>query len=109
MYYLPKEPGIYSLSKAGELYIGKNGWYIDAITAADYFNGKLYVTTYNRIIRFNFANNKVKKDTELQFSELTQKEGIVVKNENELFIVDEKHRILGGGNLIKMQIKNDKH
>ncbi len=103
LYYLSKTPGIYSIKKSGELFIGSNGWYIDAITAADYLDNKLVVTTYNRLLTFNFANNNVKLIKKLSFSELTQKEGVLFKSADEVFIVDENSRFLGGGNLFKIK------
>jgi len=101
LYYVSKLPGIYTISVSSELFIGSNGWYVDAITAADFLNEKLYILTYNRLIVFNFANKRPKRVFELKFDQLTQKEGIVAKNEKEWYIIDERHRVFGGGNLLK--------
>ncbi|HIP33048.1 MAG TPA: hypothetical protein EYG86_09815 [Crocinitomicaceae bacterium] len=103
LYYLSKSPGIYSIKKSGDLFVGSNGWYIDAITGADYLNGELIITTYNRLLMFNFAKNNIKLTKEILFSELTQKEGVLLKSADEVFIVDEKSRFLGGGNLFKIK------
>ncbi|MBL1278960.1 MAG: hypothetical protein COA33_001715 [Fluviicola sp.] len=109
LYYLPKIPGIYSIKKAGELFVGPNGWFIDAITGADYYDGKLYIITYFRKIQLNFAKNGLKKCSETKFKNFTQKEGIVVKSKNEIYIVDEKASIIGGGNIYKTKKKDAKH
>ena len=105
LYYLPKTAGTYEISTFQNMYIGPDGWYADAITGADYLDGKLYVTTYNRLIRFNFANNTPVFDSETKYLELTQKEAIVVKSENEIYLMDEVSSILGGGNLFKSRMK----
>jgi len=109
LYYLSKKPGIYSISKSGELFIGPNGWFVDAITGADYFKGKLYVITYNRKIQLNFAKNKTEIRCEVKFKELTQKEGIVVKSEKDIYIIDEKSSVLGGGYIYKTKKKDVKN
>ena len=105
-YMLSKVPGIYTLKKSSEIEIGPNGWLIDAITGADYYNGKLYLLTYNRKIQLNFAKNRWILENEYVFDTYTQKEGILIINENEFYIVDEKSTILEGGNLIKYTTLN---
>lgn len=105
-YMLSKTPGKYTLKKSFEIEIGPNGWLIDAVTGADYYDGKLYLLTYNRKIQLNFAENKWIMENEYVFETYSQKEGILIINENEFYIVDEKSTILGGGNLLKYTTKN---
>ncbi|MDG1148362.1 MAG: hypothetical protein P8N52_08675 [Crocinitomicaceae bacterium] len=106
-YKIPKEPGTYVAKKKKEIYIGPNGWGMDAITAADYYEGKFYVSTYNRIIILKYANKKYSFVKELFFDDISQKESIVVLTKNTAFVADEKHRLLGGGFLIKYKIPHD--
>ena len=104
-YVLSKTPGIYSLKKERELYIGENGWLIDAVTAADYCKEKLYIMTYNRILIFKYAKNKLILKKEHIFKNFTQKEGLLITGPNKAFVVDEKTDFLGGGKLYKINIK----
>jgi hypothetical protein len=106
-YTIPKEPGAYIAKKKKEIYIGSNGWGMDAITAADYYDGLFYVSTYNRIIILKYANKDYSFVKELVFDDLSQKESIVVLTKNQALVADEKHRLLGGGYLIKYKIPHD--
>jgi hypothetical protein len=106
IYKVPIEKGKYVLEKKHELYIGDNGWWSDAITAADYFEGKFYLTTYNRVIITTFDGVKLEKESSIEFDDLTQKESILVKNRETIFYADEKHRVLGGGKLYKMKLSD---
>ena len=106
-YKVPKEPGAYAAKKKKEIYIGSNGWGVDAITAADYHKGFFYISTYNRIIILKYANKEYVFVKELFYDDISQKESLVVLTKNSILVADEKHRLLGGGCLIKYKIPND--
>jgi len=103
-YPVTKAPGIYSLKKERELFIGENGWLIDAVTAADYCQENLFVMTYNRILIFKYAKNKITLKKEHIFDTYSQKEGLLIVGSKEVMVVDEKTSFLGGGKLYKIKI-----
>lgn len=107
VYRISKEPGSYVAKKSNDLYLGPDGWWVDAVTAADKFNDFIYLSTYNRIIIFKYANNSFKKIKELKFKDVSQKESLVVIDDKTIFVADEKHRVLGGGYLIKYKLSHD--
>ena len=101
---ISKKPGAYSLKKSRELYMGENGWLIDAVTAADYCQEKLYILTYNRILIFKYAKNKLILKKEHLFAKYSQKEGLLITGPNKVVVVDEKTDFLGGGKLYTIKI-----
>ncbi len=107
VYRISKSPGTHIARKSNELYIGPDGWWMDAITAADKFNEYIYLSTYNRVIIFKYAEYKFNELKEVMFEDVSQKESIVVLDKNYIFVADEKHRILGGGYLIKYKLSYD--
>lgn len=104
-YAVSKTPGVYSLKKERELYIGENGWLIDAVTAADYCHEKLYIMTYNRILIFKYAKNTLVLKKEYVFEKYSQKEGLLIIAPNKVIVVDERTDFLGGGKLYKINTK----
>lgn len=103
VYSLPKQPGIHKAKKYSELYVGEQGWWQDAITGADIYNNQLYILTYNRVFHLNIADLDRSPSFTQQFKRITQKEAIVVLDKNTLFIADEVKRVMGGGNLYKIE------
>ncbi|MCH2223390.1 MAG: hypothetical protein MK066_01380 [Crocinitomicaceae bacterium] len=102
VYKCPKKPGKYTLKKDHEVYIGKGGFWKDVITAADIYKDKFYLMTYNRLIIMTLKNGHLIKEKTVPFGLLTQKESLVVKSANEIYIADEVQKILGGGKLYKI-------
>ena len=103
VYKIPKLPGVHTAKVHTDFIVGDDGWWKDAITAVDVFEDEVYLLTYNRFFRLNFADLNTKPTFEFIFERTTQKEAIVVLNRNELFIADEKQKIVGGGNLYKWE------
>lgn len=101
IYKVPAKAGDYDLTKQKELFIGNKGWWADAITAVDIYDDKLYILTYDRMIIYSYKD--LIKQEELKFGKLTQKESIVIFDERTIFVADEKHKILGGGNLYQIK------
>jgi len=99
IYKLPVTPGSYTITAKHEINMGNDGWWSDAVTAADIWDNTIYVTTYTRMATFKLTeNNPILVDT-LKFEGITQKESIVVRNQNSLYIADEKQVLLGGGKI----------
>ena len=107
VYKIPKEPGTYIAQKKSELYIGSDGWIMDAITAVDKYKGHFFLSTYNRVIIFKYANKEYHFVNEVFFDDVSQKESLVVLNNNYILVADETHRVLGGGFLIKYKTSYD--
>jgi len=103
VYTLPNQRGSYKARKHSELYVGEQGWWQDAITGADIFNDQLYLLTYNRVFRLNIADLDRSPSFTQEFKRMTQKEAIVVLDKNTFLIADEVKRLMGGGNLYKIE------
>lgn len=104
IYKIPTKKGKYKLKASDEIFIGKRGFWKDAITAADVYGNDFYLMTYNRIIVKSYVNGKFVDKEEIDFQRLTQKESIVVLNKNEFFIADEHQKILGGRKLYHVKM-----
>lgn len=102
VYQVPTTPGSYRLSVIEKLHIGDEGWWADAITGADMYEGKAYFTTYSRICIFNFAENSFSLERSIPYRDATQKESIVVQDKSHLFVADEKQALFGGGKLYQI-------
>lgn len=99
VYRLPKKPGQYTVQLESEVVTGDDGWWGDAITAADAFGEHVYFTTYNQIIILKFAKGKLIKEKTVPFEKPSQIESIWVEGENKFVVADEKHDLFGGGKL----------
>ena len=104
VYSVSKSPGNHTANIHDNFIVGDDGWWKDAITSADVLDDEVYFLTYNRIFKLNIADLNKKPKFEFIFDRTTQKESIVVINKRELFIADEKQKIVGGGNLYKLKI-----
>lgn len=104
VYKLPIEPGIYEVEASHQLIIGKDGWWKDGITAADYFDGRFYLLTYNRYIVYEYENGGFNKTSEHIFEGITQRESIVVLHEDAIFVADEQNPIVGDVRLYKITL-----
>lgn len=102
IYEVPITAGTHSLTMSKDLMVGMDGWYKDAITAADVMNGKVYFSTYDRIVECDGEFNNCK--TVFTFEESTQKESLLALP-NGFLIADERQVFLGGGYLYKIETK----
>lgn len=102
VYQVPTSPGNYTVAATEKLFVGGEGWWADAITGADIYEGKAYFTTYNRICIFNFAENHFIFERTIPYRDATQKESIVVQHKGQLFVADEKQALFGGGKLYEI-------
>lgn len=103
-YVVPTKPGKYTLKKKSELYLGKNGFYIDAITAAAMHGDVCYILTYNRMIIYKMKNGKFEYQKKIYLKPYSQKEAITTRDNKTVYIADEKQKIVGGGNLYKIKL-----
>lgn len=102
VYKIPTKPGKYEVSATHKINIGTDGWWKDGITAADYYKGEFYLLTYNRYIVYQFKNGQFEKKLEHKFSNLTQRESLVVLNKETIFVADEHNPIAGNVRLYKV-------
>lgn len=99
---------VYSMSTDGtdfkfirDLELGNKNYFTHSVTAADYYKGKFYLSTYSFIYIFDQAWKKEKK---ISYKRLTQKESLVVINDHEIIVADEKSKLSVGQNLYKIDI-----
>ncbi len=102
VYKLPLEPGNYEVAASHRITIGTDGWWKDSVTAADFFDGKFYLLTYNRYIVYDYVDGRFEKSTEHIMDEMAQRESIVVLNEETIFVADEQSPIAGDVRLYKI-------
>lgn len=104
VYSIPKTTGNYTAKYQTDFIVGDEGWWKDAITAADIFEEEVFILTYNRVFKLNIADLNKKSTFTAVFERTTQKEAIIVIDKQTIMIADEKQKIVGGGNLYKMKI-----
>lgn len=102
---------IYSMSTDGtnfkfvyDLDLGDKNYFENSVTAADYYKGKFYLSTYSSIYIVTAANGTWEKEKKISYKRLTQKESLVVINDHEIIVADEKSKLGVGQNLYKIDI-----
>ena len=105
-YAVSTKPGKYTLTKRSELYLGKNGFFKDAVTSAAFCGEYCYVLTYNRMIIYKFKKGKFEYQKKIYLKPYTQKEAIATRDNKTIYIADEKQKMIGGGNLYKIKLNN---
>jgi len=83
-------------------YVGKSGWWQDAITGADIQGNYCYLTTYNRLMVYRIENDQLLFDHRIYMKPITQKEAIAVNKEGRMIVADERQTALGGGYLYEI-------
>ena len=104
IYKFPTKAGKYNLKRKSHLFIGKEGFIKDAVTSLDIYNNKVYLLTYNRILIYAIFDNKLSFENQYYIKPYSQKEALIVKNKNEIYLTDESTKILGGGYLYKLTL-----
>lgn len=105
IYKVATKKGKYILSPLNKLYLGKNGYFFDATTAADIYDDTLYLMTYTHL--YIYANlNDLTFVRKYGLGIYSQKESIVKTTSNCILIADERRKLLGGRKLYKLK-KND--
>lgn len=107
VYKLPIQPGNYSLSMDRSIFIGDGGWWSDAVTGVDQHGGFFFLTTYNRILKYDLGQQPAQCTSVYNFSESTQKESILIYNECA-WVADEHQTFLGGGKLYQIALSDFK-
>jgi len=103
VYKIPKVPGDYTVSSSHKIEIGMDGWWKDGITAADFHEGLFYLLTYNRYIVMKYQSGGLQLVSEYLFDGITQRESIVVLNNQAIFVADEENPIVGKVLMYKIQ------
>ena len=104
-YKVPTTLGKYVARKSFELYIGNKGFMKDAVTAATICRDKLYLLTYNRFLIYTNQHEKWVYQEQHFTQPYSQKEAIITKDNQQIYITDEVQKIVGGGKLYKMELK----
>ncbi|NDF61347.1 MAG: hypothetical protein EB100_09725, partial [Crocinitomicaceae bacterium] len=66
----------------------------------------LYLLTYNRIVVYELNNNTFHFKKTIATTPYSQKEAITISSDQStLFLTDEVQKIIGGGNLYKINLK----
>ncbi len=99
IYSLSDAIGSYSAEYSGELQIKGNRGPRNVISAADFFDGKLYVLTYKEILIYTFSNKQWILINRKKLHSPEQYEAIEVQGKKTIFVASEKNKILGGPNL----------
>jgi hypothetical protein len=106
IYAIPSQPGNYTATAKGKLFIGDKGFAKDAITGVTFSHSILYLLTYNRIVVYELNNNTFQFKKTIATTPYSQKEAIAIsRDQSTLFLTDEVQKIIGGGNLYKINLK----
>lgn len=101
IYKVSKDPGSYNLKASARLNIGSRSWRSDSATAMDIYKGKWYVLTYGKLLVYSLDGGQLILEHTFKFRKFTQKESVVL-TEDSIFVADEKHKLLGGGKLYRI-------
>lgn len=105
IYKVPTKPGNYELKKSGYLFIGKDGFMKDAITAATICKNVLYLNTYNRFLMYEIQGSKITFMKQYSTLPYSQKEALITKDNKTVYLTDEVAKFLGGGYLYNIEVK----
>lgn len=103
-YAVSTKPGKYTLTKRSELYLGKNGFFKDAVTSSAICGEYCYILTYNRMIVYKIKKGNFIYHKKVYLKPYTQKEAIATRDNKTIYIADEKQKVIGGGNLYKLKL-----
>ncbi len=101
VYSIPKTPGSYSIQTSKRLDIGNGSWRTDSATGMDIFKGEWYILTYGKMQKYSLDKDDLTWEHTFKFRKFTQKESVLV-TEDFIFVADEKHKLLGGGKLYRI-------
>ena len=101
VYTIPKTTGSYTLKASKRMEIGDGSWRSDSATGMDIYKGHWYILTYGKIQQYSFDNQQLMWEHTFKFWKFTQKESVLV-TEDFIFVADEKHKLLGGGKLYRI-------
>lgn len=105
---------MYSMDTSGQnfkfeqtLEMGNKGYYQNSVTAADFHNDRLYLSTYSYIYVFKFNDGEMRRTQKVSYSRLTQKESLTVLDSRTIIVADEKSPLGVGQNIYKIVLKHD--
>ncbi len=96
IYALPANGKSQLAVKRYEIMIGNDGWWNDAVTAADMVHDTLILLTYQRMLYFTNVSTKFQLLDSYVFKDIDQKESIVCKDVNTCYLASEHHAMTGG-------------
>ncbi len=106
VYKIPTTVGDYTVGISAKIFIGKGGFWSDALTAADIVDGEFFLMTYNRVVIKKLVNGKFVGDESINFKTFSQKESLVVKSKMEIYVADEKQLMLGGPRMYHIDVND---
>ena len=110
VYAIPAKKGNYHVKPGGFVQFCNSGWRSCSVTAADYDpkTKTLAALLYGKLCLIrNFKGNRFWEGdiTTYNLPGIKQREAICFGEREELFMTDEYHRLVGGGNLYKITLK----
>ena len=78
---------------------GKRGWLFDSFTAGTYYKGAFYLSTYNRLIKYKLKKKTFELKKTLLYKKFNQKEAISINSKGDLYLANEKNKLLGPASL----------
>ncbi|MDG1428351.1 MAG: hypothetical protein P8M19_05310 [Crocinitomicaceae bacterium] len=105
VYKFSTSAGEYKLKKKHEIFIGRGGFWKDAVTAVDVKGNDFYISTYNRILKRTYADGFFTGSTEMEYNRLSQKESLVIIENGGIVVADEKQVLFGGPKLYYLEPK----
>ena len=108
VYQLDTEMVDQKAKKLSSLYVGKSGWWQDAITGVDIRGDLCYLLTYNRLMVYKIKNGTMDFIGRTYLEPITQKEAIAVNSKGAIVVGDERSKLIGGGFLYLLDYKWDK-
>lgn len=98
-----------SIKLLSEIKLGKNGYFQNSVTAADFYgtdisNHYYYLSTYSSMYKFTVEGEKFIQKEKIDYKTFSQKESLVVKYINEIYVADERTPLGTGGNLYKIHL-----
>jgi hypothetical protein len=104
VYTLPTKAGNYKAKLKYFVRTGRRDWHRDAVTSAEFHKDELYLLTYNRMIIYTMTDNKPVFKEQVNMLPISQKECLAVKKKGVIYIADERHKLLGGGNIFIVKL-----
>lgn len=105
VYRIPAEGGV--AEEVDVLVPGKQGYFQNSVTAADFLNDRLYLCTYSNIYIYAYNGGAFTLQHTEKFNRLTQKESLVALDAKTLLVADEKSPLFIGQHLYKIHLKYD--
>ncbi len=104
VYAVPRTPGTYSMAHSYTLNTGGCGWFSCGVTAVDEKDGLFYILTYDKLLVRKFVEGIFEEIETLKFEKMRQRESVLVLENGDLLIADEKNPLLGEQKLYRLKL-----